>query len=73
MWPRGIVHQVTRGVPLDQAVEITEGRDGFRTLRGAYWLALERFGFVWDTMWVEAVVGRGTPLPGKARALGRRV
>jgi len=32
IWPRGAVHQVARGVPLDRAVEITEGRDGFRTL-----------------------------------------
>jgi hypothetical protein len=32
VWPRGAVHQVARGVPLDGAVEITEGRDGFRKL-----------------------------------------
>jgi hypothetical protein len=32
VWPRGAMHQVARGVPVDGAVEITEGRDGFRVL-----------------------------------------
>jgi hypothetical protein len=31
-WPRGAVHQLVRGVPLNCAIEITEGHDGFRTL-----------------------------------------
>jgi hypothetical protein len=31
-WPREGAHQIVRAVPLDRAVEITEGRDGFRTL-----------------------------------------
>ena len=29
-WPDGGTRQVTRGLPLDRAVEITEGREGFR-------------------------------------------
>jgi FG-GAP-like repeat/ASPIC and UnbV len=39
IWPRDAVHQVARGVPLDRAVEITEGREGFRTLE---WRPLSR-------------------------------
>ena len=32
VWPAGAGRQVVRGVPLDGAVEVTEGRDGFRRL-----------------------------------------
>jgi hypothetical protein len=31
-WPDGGTRQVVRGLPLDRAVEITEGREGFRLL-----------------------------------------
>jgi hypothetical protein len=31
-WPAGSTRQTLRGVPLDRAVEIVEGRDGFRVL-----------------------------------------
>ena len=31
-WPDGGTRQVVRGIPLDRAVEITEGREGFRLL-----------------------------------------
>ena len=32
IWPDGGTRQVVRGLPLDRAVEITEGREGFRLL-----------------------------------------
>ena len=31
-WPDGGTRQITRGLPLDRAVEIAEGREGFRLL-----------------------------------------
>jgi hypothetical protein len=32
IWPREAVHQIVRGVPVDAAIEITEGESGFRVL-----------------------------------------
>ena len=36
IWPDGGTRQVVRGLPLDRAVEITEGREGFRLFDGAF-------------------------------------